>query len=141
MASPGLPADVASLVAKHLPSMQHVEVLLMLRRAEPESVPTSAIVAEVQGGRALTLACLEDLADARLVAREGGPAADGSPAAAYCFAPASAALRQAVDGLLAMYSERPVTLVRAVYDRAAAPSPDPIRSFADAFRLRGDRSE
>jgi hypothetical protein len=56
----------------------------------------------------------------------------------YRYFPATATLRAAVDNLEIAYNTRPVTLVRALYDRTA-----PIQSFADAFRLRkpegGDR--
>ncbi|HKG95220.1 MAG TPA: hypothetical protein VKA84_25100 [Gemmatimonadaceae bacterium] len=139
MAETGLPPEVVDLVARHLPSMQHVETLLLLRRADPEAVAADAVVAEIHGGRALTLACLEDLADAGLIARSGGRPSEGGPAAAYRFAPATPALRAAADKLAEMYSVRPVTLVRAVYDRPPAPpAADPIRSFANAFRLRAD---
>ena len=42
------------------------------------------------------------------------------------------ALADLVVRLLQLYKERPVTLIKMVYARAK----DPLRTFADAFRLR-----
>jgi hypothetical protein len=41
-------------------------------------------------------------------------------------------LQELVDRLLQLYRERPVTMIKMVYERAK----DPLRKFADAFRLR-----
>lgn len=41
-----------------------------------------------------------------------------------------------VRRLLELYRERPVSMIRAVYARAA----DPLRKFSDAFRVRGEGS-
>ena len=44
-------------------------------------------------------------------------------------------LEQTVDRLLQCYKERPVSMIRSVYDKAAAH----LRTFADAFRIKEDR--
>ena len=51
----------------------------------------------------------------------------------YQFEPDDA-LAEAVDLLAEMYNTKPVTLVRAIYDRPA----HVIQQFADAFKLRRD---
>jgi hypothetical protein len=43
-------------------------------------------------------------------------------------------LERLVQRLLQLYRERPVSMIRIVYARAA----DPLRKFSDAFRLRGE---
>jgi hypothetical protein len=57
--------------------------------------------------------------------------ADTGGVATFRLAPATDALRQVVTTIVNMYEQRPVTLIRAVYEQASA-----ARSFADAFRLR-----
>jgi DNA-binding IclR family transcriptional regulator len=104
--------------------MAHVEALLLLRRLHPASCPV-AEVAEAAQLATLPAArrCLEELAAGGLVAPDGHEA--------YRYAPAGDT--DAVDALAQMYNERPVTLVRAIYNRLA-----PVEAFADAFRLRRD---
>lgn len=59
------------------------------------------------------------------------------PSNLFQYAPRTVADRQAVESMATMYHQRPVTLVRLVYDRA----PTPLKSFSDAFRLRGPKDE
>lgn len=72
---------------------------------------------------------LKDLSTGGLVSSVAGAAGVES----FSYDPKSESLRSVVNDLAAMYNERPVTLIRAVYDRPA----QPVLSFADAFRLRG----
>jgi len=119
-----LPAEVLHLVHGPVRTIAHVELLLALRDRAPSPVllETLAEVAHVSsrdGARAM----LDELANAGLVA---------SPdPATWVFAPRGA-LREAVEALAAAYNQRPVTLVRALYERPAKP----LQSFADAFRFR-----
>lgn len=73
--------------------------------------------------------CATALANARLVSHD--PASDS-----YRYAPPNID-RATVDELSALYHQRPVTLVKLVY----AQPPNPVKSFADAFRLRDDDGE
>jgi hypothetical protein len=122
-----LPAEIRRLIARALPSMQHVDVLLALA-ADPQ-VSTSAEslapllrVTDVEQLRRT----MADLAASGLVMRTGtGPDS-------YRYTPDSPATQKAVTLLAVAYHERPVTLVRAIYDRPATA----IQNFADAFRLR-----
>ena len=63
---------------------------------------------------------------ARMIDREG--------TAAVQYGARTTAERADVDALAQMYHQRPVSLVKLVYEQ---PSP-PLRSFSDAFRLRRD---
>ena len=73
--------------------------------------------------------CAAELVSARLVSHD--PAADS-----YRYAPPNVD-RATVDELSSLYHQRPVTLVKLVY----AQPPNPVKSFADAFRLRDDERE
>jgi hypothetical protein len=62
--------------------------------------------------------------------------AEGSPAQ-FRYEPRSADLADAVQALARAYADRRVTVIGLIF---AKPT-DKIRSFADAFRIRKDRSD
>jgi hypothetical protein len=121
-----LPTEVRELIARNLASMEHVDVLLVLHRAPERHWSAAGLAGELHSNVASVTRTLRDLATSGLVA-EGG---DG-----FHFAPASPGLRRATELLLEAYNARPVTLVRAIYDRP----PSAVKSFADAFRLKPDQ--
>jgi hypothetical protein len=126
MSQAGLSPDVLDLIARHLDSMEQVQALLVLRR-EPDRVwRVEEIAEEVRASAEKTATALTTLSTHNLAT-----VAAGEPKA-YRYSPATAALRTAVDNLEIAYNTRPVTLVRALYDRPTRS----IQSFADAFRLR-----
>ena len=49
----------------------------------------------------------------------------------YSRAPADAQMEAALDALVKLYNERPVTLIRAIYARGE----ERIRAFSDAFKI------
>jgi hypothetical protein len=122
MADNALPEEVRALVLRHLATMDHVAVLLEMR-ADPDGVHDASTMAPVaRVSESVAHGVLADLSAARLIVPSGG---------GYKYGPGSA-LEQSVDLLANMYDTRPVTLVRAIYDRPAGAA----RSFADAFRIR-----
>lgn len=127
MTEPGLPAEVRALIRGPVASMAHVEALLLLRGRAPAAVSVTELAADAQmPAPAQTRRCLDDLVAAGLLER--------IEADRYRYAPRRDEERKAVDALAAMYNEKPVTLVRAVYARPAGP----IQAFAEAFRLRSE---
>ncbi len=120
--------DVRLLVSSHLASMDHLEVLLLLRDDAPDALATSDIVERTKRPTGFIDTSVQDLVAGGLVAEDEGQGGRR----AYRYDPRSESLRHAVDELALMYNERPVTLVRAIYDRVSTP----VASFADAFRLR-----
>lgn len=127
MAEHPLPENVRDLVAQHLPTMEHVEVLLALAVDGTRGWTAGEVAAEVRGSATSVAARLEDLVTSGLVSREGDAAAGR-----YRYAPNSAALRAATVSLAEMYRTKPVSLVKAIYARPSAA----VQSFADAFRVR-----
>lgn len=102
-----------------------------MRLFEANGEPMSAT--ELERGARLdpqTVArCAEDLIKARLVTHDVA-------ANAYRYTPPNSD-RPTVEELSALYHQRPVTLVKMVY----AQPPSPVKSFADAFRLRDDEGK
>jgi hypothetical protein len=125
MTAPELPREVLALVHGPVGTIAHVEMLLALRAAAPaslstERVATAARMASLSGGRCI----LQELEAAGLVAAHGE---DG-----WLCAPRDDGLREAVALLATMYNERPVTLVRALYERPSRSGHAPV----DVPRLR-----
>jgi len=112
--------------------MDHVEVLLLLHKRDPEALSTDDIVRESGRPVELIANALNDLSTGGLAS--SAPGASGVES--FRYDPQSESLRSVVNDLAAMYNERPVTLIRAVYDRPA----QPVLSFAEAFRVRGGDS-
>jgi DNA-binding IclR family transcriptional regulator len=109
--------------------MDHLEVLLLIHREKDKSLSFEEIVSQTARPRDLVQNALADLVSGGLVSQ-----LDNEPGILkFAYAPKSQELALAVEQLAAMYNERPVTLIRAIYDRP----PEPVMSFADAFRLRG----
>ena len=122
-----LPQTVRDLIAQHLASVEHVEVLLSLSGEEGEARSSDELALQLQRKRKAITVRLDDLVASGLVARDtsGG-------ATKFRFAPRTPVLRKAVEDLAEMYRTKPVSLIKAIYDRPASA----VRSFADAFRLR-----
>lgn len=118
-----LPAEVRELIARHLASMEHVDALLVLHRDAERRWPLAELTAQLHAAPASVARTLRDLSASGLVAESGD---------AFQYAPATPALRDATEALLEAYNARPVTLVRAIYDRP----PNAVKSFADAFRIK-----
>jgi hypothetical protein len=121
-----LPDEVRSLIARHLESMDQVDALLVLHQTPDRGWTAAEVADKLRVEPKGIVRALEHLDAAGLIAR------DAARAHAYRYAPDTTVLARATQSLLDMYNRRPVTLIRAIYDRP----PSAVRSFADAFRLR-----
>jgi hypothetical protein len=125
-----LPPEVARFIAEHIDAAEQLEILLLLHR-EPEREWTALDVSQaIYTVPASATLRLEGLAASGFVASTGG----GDPR--YRFAPRSEALRAQVDVLAEAYRADRVAVIKLIFSRP----PDPVQSFADAFRLRGKGS-
>lgn len=122
MSTPGLPTAVQHLIWNQLRSIDHVSVLLAVRAAGAGDANSVSVQAMVVPSMAADI--LEELTHRGLLRVE---------AQQYRFEP-DEALESAVAQLAEMYNSKPVTLVRAIYDRPS----HVIQQFADAFKLRRD---
>jgi predicted transcriptional regulator of viral defense system len=119
-----IPANVRNFLHDHVESVVQVEVLLLLHAEPARALCAADVVAALRVEPAWAAAQLSNLCGRGILA-EVGP---GS----YRFAPRSAEVADAVAGLARAYADRRVTVIGLIY---AKPS-EPLRSFADAFRLR-----
>jgi hypothetical protein len=120
-----IPPQVARFVQASITSIEEIELLVLLQ-AHPER---SWLVAELARELGST--------EASIAGRLAGFAALGitaSEAAAFRYRPATPELDALLKEVVQAYRERRIALTTLIYAR-----PDhPIRSFADAFRLRKD---
>ncbi len=127
MTLPDLPDDVRRFVHDCVPTLEALEILLMLTREPGRVWQPDAMLRLLQPGTAAVgnvREYLDVLAGRGIVTREAG---------GFVYRPATAALTRAVEGVIIAYHQRPVTLIRTVYEGADLRN---IRTFADAFRLR-----
>ena len=121
--------DVRELVRMHVSSMDHVEVVVHLSDKLGSGMTEQELRAATRLEPRQLFAALDDLVEADILRFDGA-------ARTWHFAPRSAEDRSAVEALATLYHQRPVTLVKLVY---SMPSRS-IATFADAFRLREDKS-
>lgn len=119
---------VRAFIAQNIESAELLETLLLVHSAperewRPEDIARSIYTVPASATRRL-----EQLVALDLVSSNG--AADP----AYRYAPGSTSLREQVDALATAYRANRVAVINLVY----ATPPDPLRSFADAFKLRKD---
>ena len=122
-----IPSEVRELVRQRVPSMDHVEALMCLHASPDDMISTSRVQECTRLGPETTRRSLMDLVRDGLARHD--PASDS-----FTFAPRTPAERRAVDALSIMYHQRPVTLVKLIYEQP----PTPVKNFADAFRLRDE---
>lgn len=122
-----LSPEIQRFIAQHIDSAEQLEILLLLHR-EPEKEWTALDVSQaIYTVPASATMKLEGLVAGGFVTSNGG----SDPR--YRFAPGSAALREQVEVLAAAYRANRVAVIKLIFARP----PDPLQSFADAFRLRG----
>ena len=127
MTEPEFTRALRDLIDHHLGSIDEIEVLLAVfaRRGEPMSAASVATAAQKS----------VPLASEHLQALAGrGFLVHHESENAYSYPLRAAEVDHAIEQLSRMYHQRPVTLIKALYDRPSTA----VLSFADAFRLRRD---
>ena len=122
-----LPDDIRRFLDENIETIDQLEVLRVLGEKPDREWPAALLAAEVQADPQLVAAHVAALQGrglltsfqrgTELIARHGARTPE---------------LQVLVGRLLQLYRERPVTMIKMVYERAK----DPLRKFADAFRLR-----
>ena len=121
-----LPPTVVAFLDEQIFSVAQLEVLLLVRAADGESISLDDVARESY----LPAKSIQPWLDA-LVGRGLLESVDG----AYRFAPAEESLRETLDQVADCYARRRVTLTRHVYTSKE----DPAQRFSDAFLFRKDR--
>lgn len=122
--TPGLEPDLRAFIETAFPSVWALETFLLLKRSAPRSWSVAELVGEMRASTTLVTDCLKCL-------ERAGLADVGEDRVIY--RPASIDIAALADRLQALHAERPFSVTGVI----AARRPDPLRGFADSFRLGG----
>ena len=125
-----LPAEVRLLIQGSVPTLEALDLLVLLVREAPRPWSLPELLERLRPSGVREAQIREYLA----TFRSQGLLADDS-SEAYLYRPASDPVARAVAALITAYNERPVTLIRTVYEIADARR---IQAFADAFKIKKD---
>lgn len=123
-----LPPVVRQLLARHIRSVEQLEVLLLLHGEPNRSWSAADVYAVIRSSESSIAQRLEAFTTQGFLAQEKGPPQT------YRFAPQADDLRAGVEATAAAYRTWRIRVVEAIF----APPSDPVQSFADAFKLRKD---
>ena len=129
MAPPPIPEDIRRFVLTSIPSVPHLEALLLLRATEGESWSDTRLAARLYIGEKTAHLLMAELCRGGMLAPH---AQDGL--VSYRYQPGSDSLRAVIDALAELYGRQLVDvthLIHATLDRKA-------QQFADAFKWRKD---
>ena len=129
MAPPPIPEDLRRFVLTSIPSVPHLEALLLLRASEGESWSDARLAARLYIGEKTAHLLMAELCRGGMLAPH-----EQDGAVSYRYQPASDSLRAIIDALADLYSRQLVEvtlLIHSKLDRKA-------QQFADAFKWRKD---
>lgn len=129
MSQADIPQVVRAFIAQNIESAELLETLLLVHSAPERQWTPDDVARSIYTVPASAIRRLEQLVALRLAARAAG---DADPA--YRYAPGTPEQARQVDALATAYRANRVAVINLVY----ASPPDPLRSFADAFKLRKD---
>lgn len=118
-----LPHDLVQFIARHIESVEQLEILCLLSENPSREWSVQEVFRCVQSTERSVQQCLESFVARGLAVK----VADG----AFRFSPASSELANSATDLVRTYRERRVAIIETIYKR-----PDSARPFAEAFRLR-----
>jgi hypothetical protein len=130
VAQGGIPQEVQRFIAETIDAAEQLDILLLLYR-NPDRAYSALEVSQA----VFTVASAATLRLEGLVAR-GLLASSGTADPAYRYQPASPELAARVDQLATVYQANRVGVIQLLFSRP----PDPVQTFADAFRLKGKGS-
>lgn len=121
-----MPESVRDLIRRSIRSVADLEALLLLSSQPDREWHISDI------SRALYVA--GSAAEAQLEHIKSQGFAVSPSSGVYCYAPMDDKVRQAVEELAVAYEQLRVRVIEYIYSRPS----DSVRSFAHAFRFKGD---
>jgi hypothetical protein len=123
-----VPPEVRQFLAQHIETAEQLEILLLLHRGGEREWTALDVSQAVYTVPASATMRLEGLVSRGFVSSTGG----ADPC--YRYEPRSEQLRAQVEALAEAYRVDRVGVIKLLFDKP----PDPLQSFADAFKLRGN---
>lgn len=127
MAQPAIPEDIRRFVLTSIPSVPHLEALLLLRGA-PGPWTTAAVAERLYLGEKPASGLLDDLCQSGMAS----VSAEAPPL--YRYQPVSEVLRTTIDSLADFYARHLVEVTHLIHSRHDRKA----QQFADAFKWRKD---
>lgn len=125
----GLPEPVVAFVVAYIDSVDQLEVLLLLWRNAERSWSAAETSTELRTSDLAAGLTLEHLRD------QGLAESDAAPVPRFRFPAENQMLRSQLEQVASTYQERRVAMITLIYTKPEAAGPDPVRLFADAFKL------
>jgi hypothetical protein len=119
--------ELQKFIARYVHSVEQLEILCLLAESPARDWQPAEVFRNIQSSQDSVAANLLYLAHERILTST----ADSG----YRFSPASPELGRMALNLVKTYREKRVTVVETIYKNPL----DPIRNFADAFRIRKDK--
>lgn len=119
-----IPEDLRRFILTTIPSVPHLEALLLLRRDQHTRWSASLVARRLYIDETNAGAVLRHLADAGFVHFD-------TAAGEYRYAPASPTSAEMIDRLADLYAQALVAVTNIIHGR-------PAQLFADAFKFRKD---
>ncbi len=122
----GIPRDVLAFLHEHIVSVEQLEVLLLLRRTAPRPWSPEEVSDELRSSPISAGLRLKDLAGRRLIERDDGR-----------FRYVAGTRERVIAELEAVYAERRFGVIDQIFARPV----EPLRVFADAFRIKKEEDD
>ena len=130
MAPPPLPEDIRRFVLTSIPSVPHLEALLLLRSAQEHFWSDSQLAGRLYIGEKVAHALMAELCRSGMtVVRE-----NDDRTYSYRYQPSSPALRLTIDTLAELYARQLVEVTHLIHSKLDRKA----QQFADAFKWRKD---
>ena len=130
MAQPAITEDIRRFVLTSIPSVPHLEALLLLRAGTRKAWNVADVAERLYISEKNSAGLLEDLCEAGMVVVDKAAAV----APAYRYQPASEQLRATIDDLADLYARRLVDVTHLIHSKLDRKA----QQFADAFKWRKD---
>ncbi len=114
-------------IARYVHSLEQLEILCLLAENPAKTWLESEVFKHIQSTHESVASNLRYFVYKRFLVFE--------PTTGYRFSPETPELVRLASELVKTYRERRVTIIEAIYKRPL----DPIRHFADAFRIRKNK--
>ncbi len=124
-----LPKDILNFVIKHIDSVELLEVLVVLHARAGTELTVDAVDSVIRSNSASVLSRLEHLAKLGLAVRSDAT----SPT--FTYRPTTPELERLGGELVRIYQARRTEVIELIYSKPMKE----ILTFAEAFRLRGDK--
>jgi hypothetical protein len=123
VAETALTAELKRFIAGYIPSLEHLEILLLLSERPSQDWTVESVYEVVKSSDTGVRKALDELTEMKLLRREG---------ANYRYSPATEETGRLVTDLAVAYRTRRIRVVELIY----SPELDALREFQRAFRFR-----